>query len=292
MITRSPQARPSRAGCSAAASPRPGSATGPAAAPTSLRPNAWSPISPGNTSDMACACESVSPPLAIIFRHGRSCPGHPYVDGPLPARSEAMNGERLLALICPACWCGRMRPLAQMGSADRVPNTFATWNEALDGRGFSRPSDQPITRLFVLLQASGRTPDVRPAYVDGPLPARSEAMNGERLLALICPACWCGRMRPLAQMGSADRVPNTFATWNEALDGRGFSRPSDQPITRLFVLLQASGRTPDVRPAYVDGPLPARSEAMNGERLLALICPACWCGRMRPLAQMGSADRV
>ena len=65
------------------------------------------------------------------------------MDGSRPARVEAMNSERLLAIICPARWCGRIGPLAQMGSADRVPKSFGT-SKAMDGRGPVRSSGQPI----------------------------------------------------------------------------------------------------------------------------------------------------
>jgi hypothetical protein len=49
-----------------------------------------------------------------------------------------------LAVICPACWCGRVRPLAQMACAARVPNRVAAWWLRNGPHGLLRATARPI----------------------------------------------------------------------------------------------------------------------------------------------------
>src|SRR2546428_3598345 len=71
------------------------------------------------------------PPVPIIRLSNSSLPVVPAKAGThmwtAPRLQELLQARAIgsLAIICPACFCGRRRPLAQMGSATRGPNILA-----------------------------------------------------------------------------------------------------------------------------------------------------------------------
>ena len=54
------------------------------------------------------------------------------------------------AVTCPACFCGRIWPLALMLCADQVPNKNAHLKACVDPSGLSRSPEQPYLHYVVM----------------------------------------------------------------------------------------------------------------------------------------------
>src|SRR5579859_2131572 len=127
---------------------------------------------------------------------------------------------------------------------------------------------------------SSSCPDLVPGIHMWTAPWLQGIAEIERLLAVICPACWCGHIGPLAQMGSADRDPNTSAAFKEALDAPGLIRSSDQPINHLVVLLQVPALPGPCRAT----PWPCVDRSHRGASWPRRYGQFCWPTPRRPVS--------